>query len=290
MKKNLAAAIRRAIPFLTLFFVGSVAAQTPRLTLGVFPGVGSGQLESFEVLDRFLPFAQYLSAKSGAQVLLLPVRVPRQAMRTMIEGDTGYKLFFGPPVFAAEAIHRAGYVPIVVEQERIRGVFVVREGSKLQGIKDFTPATRIAMPVPTLLLSVLANDTLAQRELVPQPGARKYMASVESIVLALDNGLADVAVFRDLIAQKLMSSQPARFRIVGDTLDAPGFALIAHKMVPKELREKLRRASLALNKDPSPLALEARSGIKMSPFVTGRPDEFVALQRIMDAAKLASNK
>jgi len=288
--KNLAFSIRNVIPALALLFASGVSAQTPKLTLGVFPGVESGQSESYEIMDRFLPLAQYLSSKIGAQVLLLPVRVPGAAMRSMVQGDTSYKLFFGPPVFASEAIKKAGFVPIVVEEERIRGVFVVKQGSKLQSLKDFSPATRIAMPSPNLLLSILANDTLAQQNIVLQPGARMHMAAVEGIVLAVDNGIADVAVMRDRSAQKIISAQPSRFRIVGQTVDAPGFALIAHKQVAEDMRAKLRRAALALNKDSSALAVEARMAMKTSPFVAGRDDEFLALQRMMDTSALASGK
>ncbi len=288
--KHPACLIRCATLALALTAATGVSAQTQKLTLGVFPGVESGQSESFEIMDRFLPLAHYLSSKIGTQVLLLPVRAPGAAMRSMVQGDTGYKLFFGPPVFASEAIKKAGFVPIAVEEERIRGVFVVKQDSKLRSLKDFSPATRIAMPSPTLLLSILANDTLAQQNIVLQPGARMHIAAAEGIVLALDNGIADVAVIRDRTAQKIVSAQPSRFRIVGQTVDAPGFALIAHKLVPEDMRVKLRRAALALNKDSSALAVEARTALKTSPFVAGRDDEFLALQRMMDTSALASGK
>jgi len=288
--KHLACSIRSATLTLGLIAATGVAAETPKLTLGVFPGVESGQSESFEIMDRFLPLAHYLSSKIGAQVLLLPVRAPGAAMRSMVQGDTGYKLFFGPPVFASEAIKKAGFVPIAVEEERIRGVFVVKPDSKLRSLKDFCAATRIAMPSPTLLLSILANDTLVQQNIVLQPGARMHIAAAEGIVLAVDNGIADVAVIRDRTAQKIVSAQPSRFRIVGQTVDAPGFALIAHKLVPEDMRVKLRRAALALNKDSSALAVEARTALKTSPFVAGREDEFLALQRMMDTSALASGK
>ncbi len=288
--KHPACLIRCATLALALTAATGVSAQTQKLTLGVFPGVESGQSESFEIMDRFLPLAHYLSSKIGTQVLLLPVRAPGAAMRSMVQGDTGYKLFFGPPVFASEAIKKAGFVPIAVEEERIRGVFVVKQDSKLRSLKDFSPATRIAMPSPTLLLSILANDTLVQQNIVLQPGARMHIAAAEGIVLAVDNGIADVAVIRDRTAQKIVSAQPSRFRIVGQTVDAPGFALIAHKLVPEDMRVKLRRAALALNKDSSALAVEARTALKTSPFVAGRDDEFLALQRMMDTSALASGK
>jgi len=287
--KSLTFSIRNLIPALALLFANGVAAQTPKLTLGVFPGVAAGHVESYEIMDRFLPFAQYLSSKVGTQVLLVPVRVPRQAMRSMVEGETTYKLFFGPPVFAAEAIDKAGFVPIVLEKQRIRAAFIVRHDSKLQSIEDFTSKTRFALPVPTLLLAVLARSTLERQGLVPQPGTRMHMPSMESMVLAVDNGLADVAVLRNNGARKIVSSQPSRFRIVGETGDAPGFALIAHKIVPEDMRQKLRRAALALNNDTSSFAAEVRSGLRTSAFAPGHQEDFVALQRMMEAPTLAAS-
>ena len=287
---NFSGLIRNTTLAFGLIAATGVSAQAHKLTLGVFPGVESGQSESFEIMDRFLPLAHYLSSKIGTQVLLLPVRVPGAAMRSMVQGDTSYKLFFGPPVFASEAIKKAGFVPVVVEEDRIRGAFVVKQDSKVQSLKDFSPATRIAMPSPDLLLSILADDALAQHNIVLQPGARMHMAAAEGIVLAVDNGIADVAVIRDHFAHKLVSAQPTRFRIVGQTVDAPGFALIAHKQVAEDMRAKVRRAALALNKDSSALAVEARTGLRTSPFVAGRDDEFLALQRMMDTSALAGLK
>jgi ABC-type phosphate/phosphonate transport system substrate-binding protein len=281
--------IRNGALALTLVAAADVCAQSSRLTMGVYPGVESGQ-ESFEVMDRFLPLAHYLSSKIGTQVLLVPVRVPGAAMRGMIQGDTSYQLFFGPPIFASQAIHKAGFVPIVVEEERIRGVFVAKQTSKLEGLKDFTPATTIAMPSPGLLLTILANETLAQQNVAPAAAKRTYSDTAEGIVLALNNDIAEVAVMRDRTAQKLISSQPSRFKIVGLTANAPGFGLIAHKAVSEDIRAKLRRATLALNRDSSALAVEVRAGLRTSPFVTAQSEDFAALQRMMEAPTLASGK
>ena len=282
--------IRSGALALTLVAAAEVCAQSPRLTMGVYPGVESGQ-ESFEVMERFLPLARYLSSKIGIQVLLVPVRVPSAAMRSMIQGDTSYQLFFGPPIFASQAIHKAGFVPIVVEEERIRGVFVAKQTSKLEGLKDFTPATSIVMPSPGLLLTILANETLTQQNITPAAGKRTYSDTAEGIVLALNNDIAEVAVMRDRTAQKLISSQqPPRFKIVGLTADAPGFGLIAHKAVSEDVRAKLRRAALGLNGDSAALAVEVRAGLRTSPFVASHSDDFAPLQRMMEAAALASGK
>jgi hypothetical protein len=64
-------------------------------------------------------------------------------------------------------------------------------------------------------------------------------------------------------------------------VDAPGFALIAHKSVPDKVRAKLQQAAIALNDDGSAHATEVRSGLKTSPFMAGKDDEFQALQKMM---------
>src|SRR5258706_2573204 len=98
----------------------------------------------------------------------------------MIEDGKTYKLFFGPPVFAAEVIKKADFVTLAVEQERIRGVFVVKAGSTLKSVQDIAPNTRVAMPSPAaasakawprassakLLLAILALASLQQQEIV----------------------------------------------------------------------------------------------------------------------------
>jgi len=265
---------------LALFVAGGASAQAERLTLGVFPGLDAA--ESFETLDRYLPFAQYLQAKSGAVVMLVPVRVPGAAIRRMIEDGKSYKLFFGPPVFAAEALKKADFVTIAMEREKIRGVFLVKARSKLQTVRDITPSTHVAMPSPKLLLAILALATLSQEKVILQADARRHLDSAEGMLLALENGVVDVAVMRDRLGQKIAAEKPSEYRILGQTLDGPGFALIAHRSVSEPLRAKLRRAAIALNDDPSPLAVQARVRLRTSPFLPGQDGEFLALQKMMD--------
>jgi len=265
---------------LALFVAGGASAQAERLTLGVFPGLDAA--ESFETLDRYLPFAQYLQAKSGAVVMLIPVRVPGAAIQRMIEDGKSYKLFFGPPVFAAEALKKADFVTLAMEQEKIRGVFLVKARSKLQTVRDVTPSTHVAMPSPKLLLAILALATFAQEKIILQPEARRHLDSAEGMLLALENGVVDVAVMRDRVGQKIAAEKPSEYRIMGQTLDGPGFALIAHRSVSEPLRAKLRQAAIALNNDPSPLAVQTRARLRTSPFLPGQDGEFLALQRMMD--------
>jgi ABC-type phosphate/phosphonate transport system substrate-binding protein len=275
---------RQAVLMLSFLLVSlspARAAEPIRLTLGVFPGVESGELESFQILDRYLPFAQYLTVKSGVEVLVLPVRVPHAAMRRMSEGTGGYKLFFGPPVFASNAIKRAKYLPLVVERDRIRGNFVVRHDSPLRTLSDIdAKSTRVVLPSPTLLLSILAQETLAQAKIVSKE--TQHMASIQAMTLSLDNGASDVMVIRDRSAQKLLAENPGKHRIIGNTVDAPGFAVIAHSSVPEALRAKLIDAAVKLSTDNSPLAAELRANLRAGPFVPSKGDDFAGLQRMVE--------
>jgi ABC-type phosphate/phosphonate transport system substrate-binding protein len=260
-----------------------------RLSMAVFPGVETGQAESFQIVDRYMPLAKYLGGKAGAEVVLIPVKLPDVAINQMVDGRSSYKLFFGPPVFASEAIKRANYVPLVMESERIRGAFVVRADSPIKTVDDLhrQPA-RMALPAPTLLLSILAKETLAQKQVDTRKSPVQHMASAQALILALENNQVDIAVVRDRSAKKLLADNPGRYRVVGETVDAPGFALVAHGSLPESVRQRLRQAALALNEDGSLLANEARVNLKTSPFVASRGDDFAALHRIMQTWKVAS--
>lgn len=267
----------------------AAGTETERMSLGVFPGVETGQAEAFQIVDRFLPLAKYLGSKSGIEILLVPVKIPDIAMNQMAEGRASYKLFYGPPVFASDAIRRANFVPIVVERERIKGSFVVRADSKLKSLDEVDDQhARIALPPPSLLLSVLAKETLSRKKVDVGSGAIQHTGSVQAMKIALDNAQVDVMVVRDRSAKALMTEQPGKYRVIGDTVDAPGFALIAHSAVPEAARTRLRQAALQLAEDSSPLAAEAKAGLKASPFVASRPNEFAELQRIMDSWKSAA--
>ena len=257
-------------------------AQEGRLIMGVFPGAEMGQTESYEILDRYMPFAEYLTANTGSKVIVLPVaKGAERAMKEMIEGKGVYKLFFGPPVFAAEAIEKAGFVPVVVEQERIRAVFIVKESAALRSLGDIKETTRVAMPSSKLLLAILASETLAQSKLPLKPDGRQHINSIDGMMLALESGIADAAVIGDRAVKKLMAEKPFPYRAIGQSVDAPGFALIAHRSVSDDRRAKLRQAAVALNKDPSPLATETRARLRTGAFAAARDDEFQALQGMM---------
>lgn len=265
------------------------SAETERMSLGVFPGVETGQAEAFQIVDRFLPLAKYLGSKTGIEILLVPVKIPDVAMKQMAEGRASYKLFYGPPVFASDAIRRANFVPIVVERERIKASFVVRADSRLKSLDEVDDQhARLALPPPSLLLSLLAKETLSKKKVGVTSGAIQHMGSVQAMKLALDNAQVDVMVVRDRSAKALMTEQPGKYRVIGETVDAPGFALIAHSAVPEAARARLRQAALQLAEDGSPLAVEAKAGLKASPFVASRPNEFAELQRIMDSWKSAA--
>ena len=249
--------------------------------MGVYPGVELGQTDTYDILDRYMPLAEYLSAKTGIKVVVLPVKSAERAMKQMVEGVGVYKLFFGPPVLAAEWIEKAGFLPVVVEQERIRAVFVVKPTSTLQSLSDFKETTRVAMPSPKLVLSVLAAETLAQGKIALQPGGRQHIASSDGILVALNSGLADVAVIGERAVKKLTADKSFTYRVIGQTVDVPGFALIAHKSVSDKSRGKLRQAAVTLDKDPSALAIEARARLRTGSFAAAKDDEFQALARMM---------
>lgn len=279
--KHIAFRLARYLLVLGMAAATGARAQQERLIMGVFPGVELGQTETYDILDRYMPLAEYLTAKTGIKVIVLPVKVADRAMKQMAEGKGIYKLFFGPPVFAAEAIERAGFLPVVVEQERIGAVFIVKATSTLQNLSDFNETTRVAMPAPKLVLAILANETLAQSKVTLKPGGRQHIRSTDGIILALENGIADVAVIGDRAVKKLIADKSFAYRIVGKTVDVPGFALIAHKSISEDNRAKLRQAAVMLNTDRSALAAEARAPLRTGAFAAAKNDEFQALQRMM---------
>jgi len=156
------------------------------------------------------------------------------------------------------------------------------------GGEDRRPNTRVAMPSPKLLLAILALASLQQEKIVLQPQARHHLDSAEGMLLALNNGVVDVAVMRDRLGQKIPPEKPSVYRIVGQTLDGPGFALIAHRSVSEQLRGKLRQAAIALNSDPSPLAVQARERLRTSPFLPGKEGSSWPCQRMMDTPASAT--
>lgn len=276
MKKKLFAFL--GVLFLTISVPSRSFAES--YTMGVFPGAETTKTDIVPMMDTYLPLVRYLSRETGSAVKFVPVRIPKLALESMTQHN-GYPLFFGPPVFAAQVIDK-GFEPIVIENARIRGAFVVAEKSPLKKVEDITSATRIGMPPPPLLLAVEARATLAKRGIAPKPEFLRYTTAQDVLLAGVSSGTSDVAVLRDRQADVVLKKNPGKFRIIGYTVDAPGFALVASKKLPNGFRDKVQKAMFLLNGDNlDPLAQGAKQALHGDQLIAANNDDFVHLSEMM---------
>jgi len=249
-------------------------------TLGVFPGTGSTETDLIQMMDIYLPMAQYLSKETGAKIKFVPVRIPSMAMKSMADRN-GYSLFFGPPVFAAKLLEK-GYQPLVVEDAPIRGAFVVNAKSNLKKISDVNSNTKIATPPPELLLTIEARNTLEKLGVSLREKNMRYSASQDALLSEIAYGTSDIAVLRDIKASKVVADNPGKYRIIGYTESLPGFTLIGSKKLPADFLEKVRAAMVKLNNDNSSQnAQETKRALHGNAVVVAKAEDFKKLAALM---------
>ena len=260
---------------------GTEAPDTKAIyTLAVFPGAESSAFGYFEMMDRYLPFAQFLTIETGSKINIVPIRIPDMAMKSLMKGK--YDLFFGPPVFAAKASSDAKYSVLTREEESIKAVFVVLKDSPIKSLQDLKASDTIATPPSHLLLSILTKETLSEKGMSADQ-AVPVSVNQSALLTALNAGTHKVAVLRDKAAQKLFSQEPGKYRIIGETIAAPGFTLIAGPNVDADFKTRLVAAVMRLQQSSKVLPGEAAAwkGLNVARFVDAKGADYVNLNKTM---------
>jgi phosphonate transport system substrate-binding protein len=220
----------------------------------VSPAWASTQTYSFAVEPRhtpvqmgmlWTPMLERLEADSGERFLL---RVQDKA--AAFEADLGRGVpdfVFLDPYQMVRAAETHGYLPLVRGAAALRGILVVEANGPVQSLKDLAGA-RLAFPSPNAFAaSLYLRALLAEREdLCYTPvyvgGHGNAYRHVRHRDVAAAGGEAAT------LAREPASLRTA-LRVLYTTPEMAAHAVAAHPRVPREAREKVRRALIALNGD-----------------------------------------
>jgi len=231
-----------ALCLTTLMHPSVAVSAEKRYSFGVVP-----QFEQRKLFGIWQPIFDELERKTGLSFKLVTTLTIDDFDREFERGD--YDFAYVNPYLAARAAASHGTVPLAADTNPLRGIVVVPKGSPIRDM----PALRdkmVAFPAPNAIgatLLVLADlDQLFHARVKPL-----FVKTHSSVYLH---------VAKELVAagggvEKTLQEQPQEIRdalrVLYTTRAFPSHPVTAHPRVPKEDREKVRRALLAIAATPA---------------------------------------
>jgi ABC-type phosphate/phosphonate transport system substrate-binding protein/rhodanese-related sulfurtransferase len=224
----------------------SLAAVLPALATAVqlnVSGEARQEINTPQFQDRYQSLASYLGASLGTDVRLAIGRDLSRELQKMRAGL--YEVLVGPAHVIGAAM-RYGYEPVARFAGEERAVFVASEAS---GIKTFEAAkgARLALPPTDSLATYLARGEL---NAIGMP-TREYFKDIrefryhEAALLALELGLADVAVADRRLAEEWLARNKGR--ILLETKGAPMTGVAVLSSLDRTVKDRIKAAFLAPN-------------------------------------------
>lgn len=247
---------------------GPAAAATPAsYTLGVVP-----QFEQRKLFAIWKPIADELSRRSGLNIQLV-VTLTVSEFETAIDKGT-FDFVYANPYHILRVREVQGYIPLVRDEEALRGILAVRRDSPLKDIKALAGKT-LAVPSP----NAIGASLLLRAELERLHGVHVAMLNAKthsSVYLHVLNGLAEAGGG----VQKTLAEQPAamqsQLRVLYTTREMPSHPVAAHPRIPAEARERLRQAFLDMSATPAGKALLAE--VPMPKAVAASLDDYLPMR------------
>lgn len=251
-------------------------------SLAMFPGAASAQLSNFELMDRYLPFTQYLSQATKASIKLVPITSGPPAFKSLEAGQ--YAFFFGPPIFAARNLDK--YEPLVRDEHGVSASVLVQSNSRYKSLADLGPSDKVGAPGAGLLQTVLVKGLLVEA------GSK---ATIENNTVNSATVLADKCVYGYIQAfvisskemKSFMEKHPGQFREIAKSQEAPGFTLMARKDVEPALKKEIVNAIFKLQGERESTAEKSRAwkSLAVSKLIDSRPADYGDLVRVIAGAE-----
>jgi len=245
-----------------------VASPEGELTFGVVP-----QFEQRKLFAIWKPIVDELRRRSGVDIrLAVTLTVPE--FEVALEKGS-FDLVYANPYHILRVSEGQGYIPLVRDQEALRGILVVRRDSPLRDVRQLAGKT-LAVPSP----NALGASLLLRADLERLYGVRLTMVNVRthsSVYLNVLNGLTDAG---GGVEKTLAEQDPAiqdGLRILYTTRSMPSHPVAAHPRLKPDIRERVRKALLDLAATPAGVALLAE--VPMNSPVAASLDDYLQMRQ-----------
>ena len=269
-------------------FAAAVQPAFAQLKVSI-SGEAREEVSTAAFVDRYSTLARYVGAATGANIRLSFGRdLTKELARTR---SRGHDLLIGPAHVIGSAI-RYGYEPVARFPGEERAVLLASEASGIKSIGEARGA-RLALPPADSLATYLARGEL---NAIGMP-TREYFKDIrefryhEAALLALELGLADVAVADRRLAEEWLARNTGR--ILLETKGAPMTGVAVLSSLDRTVKDRIKAAFLAPN--PKTVAAIDLAGLdvrKMQPITVKEYDYVSTLgyftPRMLNGVKIVS--
>ncbi len=245
-----------------------------------------------ELARKFAPLGQYLESQLGMKVEWTPVTDYAAAVETLVNRKVDLAWFGGFTFVQASVRSNGKVIPLVQREEdtKFRSVFITDAASGIKTLADlkgrsvsFGSASSTSghlMPRHFLLTSGIKPE--ADFKHLAFSGA--HDATVAAVAAGkVDAGALNISVWEKLVAEKKVDTSQVKVFFTTPTYYDYNWSV--HADMPADLREKLRRAFLAL--DPSNPAHKAILDLQRATrFVPTAPENYAGIRAAAESAGL----
>lgn len=228
------------ILFLSSVFLPSHAgSQETEYILGVIP-----QYASSAIYKAWLPFAEYLSQRTGIAIKLKLSKSFPEFERDLTDG--AFDFVFMNPHQQVISRERQGYIPLVHDSaDRLTGILVVPRDSPITSVKQLDEA-KIAFPSPNLFAASLYLRALltAQEKISFTP---EYVNTHDNVYRHVIVGRATAGGSIRGTLQKQPPAVQEQLRVIYETPGVTPHPFSAHPRVPENVRQDVVMAILDLS-------------------------------------------
>ncbi len=214
------------------------AATEKTYTFGVVP-----QFEQRKLYATWKPVVDELSKQTGLTFNLVTTLKIQDFEKAFMRGE--FDFTYVNPYHVIQVHDTQGYIPLVADSAPLRGIIVVRKDGPIQKASELN-GKAVAFPSPNALgSSLLVRSDLEQvhhASITPL-----YVTTHSSVYLHVAKDLVAAGGGVEKTLQEQSEDIKSQLRVIYTTRSCPSHPVTAHPRVPKEIREKVRKALLAMN-------------------------------------------
>jgi len=241
-------------------------ADEKAYTVGVVP-----QFEQRKLYAIWKPIIEDLEKRTGTTFDLKSTLTIEEFEKAIERGD--FDFVYLNPYHIVQVHDKQGYIPLVADKVALRGILVVRKDSAIQSPAELNGKV-VAFPSPNAIgATLLPKSDLGQ--LFQATVEPLYVKTHSSVYLHVVKGLAAAGGGVEKTLQEQSEEIRSALRIIYTTRSFPSHPVAAHPRVPGDIREKVRKALLAMNNSPEGRAL--LQNVPVTQFIPVKYDDYAVM-------------
>ena len=209
-------------------------------TIGVVP-----QMPPVAMYTNWTPLIEHLNRKSGLSLKLKVYENMDEFERDFLAGNPD--LIFSSPAQIVLARQAQGYIPLVRNSRRIKGVLYVRRDSPIREVNQLQ-GKNIAFVGMKSLCSIIVRHRLGEHPATITYNSI-YSGSSENVYKSVILGRADAGATLEMEIGEVSPEVSKLLRPLMTSQEINPHPLSAHPRVPEEVRRTIREAVLHLQGD-----------------------------------------